>query len=86
MKTGREQILSQVQDALQKTKCVSSARVYGFWLYNERCVDMDITVMVQNEFGVVDPQHYRILRELRTLLCEKTKQDIDLVPHTDASG
>jgi len=83
MKTKREQILSQVQSALQKTECVSSARVYGSWLYNEQSVDMDIAVMIRNEFGVISSQHYHVLHELRILLCEKTKQDIDLVPHTD---
>lgn len=83
MEMMREQILSQIQDTLLEIECLSSARLYGSWLYNERSVDMDIAVMVQSDFGMIDPQHYRILHELRISLCEKTAQDIDLVPHTE---
>ena len=78
----RPKIMTQVQKAIQKTKCISSARIYGSWLYNECSVDMDIAIMVQSEFGVIEPQNYRTLHKLRTVLCDKTKQDIDLVPHT----
>ncbi|MBI5254218.1 nucleotidyltransferase domain-containing protein [Candidatus Falkowbacteria bacterium] len=83
MEKAREQILQNVQEVLQEAVCISSARVYGSWLYNERSVDMDVAIMVKSDFGVIDSRHYRALRDLRILLCEKTGQDIDLVPHTD---
>lgn len=83
MEVTREKILKQVRDTLQETDCISSARIYGSWLYNEQSVDMDIAVMVHSEFGVVNPDCYESLRELRTSLCRQTGQDIDLVPHTD---
>ena len=44
---------------------------------------MDIAVMVKSDFGTITPDHYRQLRNLRTALCEKTEQDIDIVPHTE---
>lgn len=83
MKTTRERLLLEIRNALQETKCIISARGYGSWLYDEQSVDIDIAVMVQNTFGIINPQHYRTLRELRNSLCERTQQDIDLVPHTD---
>jgi len=81
--SGHEEILQLVQNSLQEADCVLSARVYGSWLYNEKTVDMDIAVMVKSDFGIITPDHYRQLRNLRTALCEKTRQDIDLVPHTE---
>jgi predicted nucleotidyltransferase len=79
----REEILQLVRNALQETDCVLSAKVYGSWLYNEKTVDMDIAVMVKSDFSTIIPDHYQKLRDLRTILCEKTGQDIDLVPHTE---
>lgn len=83
MEISRQQVLLQVKEALQHIGCVTDARVYGSWLYNESSVDMDIAAIVQSDFGVVDSQHYHALRALRVLLCKETGQDIDLVPHTD---
>lgn len=83
MHSIRERILEEVALALRETDCVTHGRIYGSWLYNEQSVDMDIAIMVQSEFGVVSAKHYCTLRELRLSLCEKTKQDIDLVPHTE---
>lgn len=83
MNLTRERILKEVEIALQGTDCITHARIYGSWLYNEQSVDMDVAIVVQSEFGVIDSQHYRILHELRMSLCEKAGQDIDLVPHTE---
>jgi len=83
MGSKREKIVEEVDTTLQNADCVESARIYGSWLYNEQSVDMDVAVIVRSEFGVVDPEDYRMLRNLRLSLCEKIGQDVDLVPHTD---
>lgn len=83
MNEMREQTLQRVEEALQDISCISSARVYGSWLYNELSVDMDIAVMVQSNFGVLSLEHYHVLRDFRSSLSAKTDQDIDLVPHTE---
>lgn len=79
----REKIIEEISSALQDAEYIIHARIYGSWLYNEQSVDMDVAVIVRSEFGIVDPQHYRSLREFRLSLCEKTGQDADLVPHTE---
>lgn len=79
----QDKIIDDVRTAFQNVACILQARVYGSWLYNEQSVDMDIAVVIRSEFGVVSSHDYRTLRELRFFLCEKTGQDIDLVPHTD---
>ncbi len=83
MNEMREQILHGIKEILQEISCISSARLYGSWLYNELSVDMDIAIMVQSSFGVVDIKHYRVLRDLRCSLSTNIGQDIDLVLHTD---
>lgn len=80
---AREKIIEGIYNALQGVDCIAHARIYGSWLYNEQSVDMDMAVIVRSKFGVVNPQDYRALRELRLSLCEKTGQDVDIVPHTD---
>jgi len=82
MNEERELILQNVQEVLQNAPCISSARIYGSWLYNELSVDMDVAVIVESNFGIVDAEHYRTLRDIRRSLTEKTGQDTDLVPHT----
>lgn len=79
----RERIIEEIGFTLQNTDCIEHARVYGSWLYNQQSVDMDVAVIVRSKSGVIQDQDYRTLRELRLSLCEKTSQDIDLVPHTD---
>lgn len=83
MKMVRKDILEEVSSALKQDDSVIHARIYGSWMYNEKSVDMDIAVMIKSEFGVIDARYYRTLYELRKMLCEKTGQDIDLVPHTE---
>lgn len=83
MHPTKASILDKIVHALQETDCVTTGRIYGSWLYNERSVDMDIAVIVKSEFGVVNPQSYRMLGDLRSSLCRETGQDVDLVPHTE---
>lgn len=79
----RGKIIDIVSSSLQDTACVLHAMVYGSWLFNEQSVDMDIAVVVNSKFGVVNSEDYSTLRELRSYLCKETGQDIDLVPHTE---
>lgn len=66
-------------------KMWNASRMLGFMDlgYTTNNLLIWMAVIVRSEFGVVNPQDYRALRELRLSLCEKTGQDIDLVPHTD---
>lgn len=83
MNKACKETLKNIKAALQGVDYISSARVYGSWLYNELSVDVDVAVMVVNNFGVIDPNHYYLLRDLRKSLSVKVGQDIDLVPHTN---
>lgn len=64
MNKACKETLKNIKAALQGVDYISSARVYGSWLYNELSVDVDVAVMVVNNFGVIDPNHYYLLRDL----------------------
>jgi len=76
------EILESVKNYLEKSKDILSARIYGSWLFSEKSIDLDICTIIPSRDGVIDADVYSSLKDLRKMLCEKTKQDVDLVPHT----
>ena len=78
----RLHILEFVKNGLENSKEILSAKAYGSWMYSEKSRDLDIFVIIPSNEGIVDPNTYHHLSSLRKNLCEQTKQDVDLVPHT----
>ncbi|MBT3464822.1 hypothetical protein HN451_07550 [archaeon] len=80
--TDKKLVLKQISKALNDSGQILSARIYGSWLYNEKSVDLDVAIMIPSQDGIVEPDVYRKLYELRKSLCDNTRHDIDLIPHT----
>lgn len=79
----RKEVLNTVIQTIQDCSEISAAKVYGSWLFDETSVDLDMAVMVPSAGSVVESSVYVALRDLRTELCGRVGQDIDLVPHTE---
>ena len=78
----RVKIVEIVRTALLANDYILNARMYGSWLFSSNSADMDIAIHVAGERGIIESEVYYALCALRNQLCEQTKCDIDIVPHT----
>jgi predicted nucleotidyltransferase len=80
---SKQEILEVVRKRVEECPQIETARAYGSWLFQEDSSDLDVAVIVHSDKGIVPPESYDVLRALRSDISLSTKQDIDLVPHTD---
>jgi len=78
----KQQTVAVIQEILKDSPGILTAEIYGSWLHSEASIDLDVAAIVPSEDGVVAPDIYVGLRALRGVLANRTKQDIDLIPHT----
>ncbi len=74
--------LADIREVVAPEPVVEVARVYGSSLYKVKSVDIDIAILTPSENGVITPDTYKKLRDIRSSLCNKLAIDVDLIPHT----
>ncbi|MBI3671720.1 hypothetical protein HY249_02915 [Candidatus Azambacteria bacterium] len=80
---NREKALLSIENAIMNVDCITSAKIYGSWMFKETSVDCDVAVIVPSYNGIVEKDAYRKLTELRKSLSAELGLDVDLIPHTE---
>ena len=75
-------VVRRIQEELSKLDFVKGLIQYGSSVTDRETRDVDIACFLDSENGVVSPEHYTALRNIRKQFSSSGEFDIDLVPHT----